>query len=146
MGPSHMCCYSVTHSCGRRCNWLQLQLLVCLLFCLFAGCWDERSMLLGLFLDATGRSPGDKIPFNRGSQWKVGKKFTWVIDYVAYHTVSSMNHHHHPLPTQISNGKFIEYKQNLWLINFTACGYEQFVQAVYLNGYCLVYLIYIQIF
>jgi len=33
MSPSHMCCYSVTHSCGRRCNWLQLQLLVC--FCLF---------------------------------------------------------------------------------------------------------------
>jgi len=60
MSPSHMCCYSVTHSCGRRCNWLQLQLLVCFV-CLFAG------MLLGFWVSQQYNSI-------QGEQWESAMK------------------------------------------------------------------------
>lgn len=66
MSPAHMCCYSVTHSCGRRCNWLQLQLqlFACLFVCLLAGLPYECEYFagfLGLLLSAghpTPSSPG----------------------------------------------------------------------------------------
>jgi len=112
MSPSHMCCYSVTHSCGRRCNWLQLQLLVCLFVCLPACCWVSGF-------------PSNTIPFRESSgslPWKVCKKFTWVIDYVAYHMVLSMN----SSPAQISNGKWEMGVQTCGLQIAFVCGHVSF--------------------
>jgi len=86
--------------------------VACLFVCLPACCWVSGF-------------PSNTIPFRESGgslPWKVCKKFTWVIDYVAYHMVLSMN----SSPAQISNGKWEMGVQTCGLQIAFVCGHVSF--------------------